>query len=200
MTINGGTLRLSGYSFSFDSLSGTRGTIENRSATSPSVVSIGAGQLVAQVNTYSGILTDGAAASLSLVKDGVGTEVLTGTNTYSGPTWVSNGVLLINGQLTGTGVVYVVTNGTLGGYGSVSNVTLVGGKVSPGPAKTNFLIRGSAVVNTGSSYKWEITNAVGIAGTHWDPADGQQCARLHGRRGRQPDHRRHLRVGHPGRL
>jgi uncharacterized repeat protein (TIGR01451 family) len=168
MTINGGTLRLSGYSFSFDSLSGTRGTIENRSATSPSVVSIGAGQLVAQVNTYSGILTDGAAASLSLVKDGVGTEVLTGTNTYSGPTWVSNGVLLINGQLTGTGVVYVVTNGTLGGYGSVSNVTLVGGKVSPGPAKTNFLIRGSAVVNTGSSYKWEITNAVGIAGTHWD--------------------------------
>jgi uncharacterized repeat protein (TIGR01451 family) len=168
LTVNGGTLRLAGYGMGFASLAGTGGQIENGSGGTPAVLTIGSGQSDSQVSTYSGRLVDGAAASLSLLKVGPGTEQLTHTNTYSGPTWVSNGTLRVDGQLAGTGVVYVASNGVLAGYGSVSNVDVRGGTLAPGPQHTNFTVRGSLLIRPDSTYRWEITNAAGVAGTHWD--------------------------------
>lgn len=95
--------------------------------------------------SFAGSLMDGPAALLSLTKSGASTQILTGTNTYSGPTLVTGGSLLVNGTntvYTGTGGYYYVTNsGTLGGSGLI-NLSAVnlgvtnssGGKISPGAA------------------------------------------------------------------
>ncbi|MEI6647463.1 MAG: autotransporter-associated beta strand repeat-containing protein, partial [bacterium] len=66
----------------------------------------------------SGALTGTAGGGL--VKVGDGTLALTGTNTYPGGTTVSNGVLLVNGSITGA--VTVVSGSTLGGIGVVAGV------------------------------------------------------------------------------
>jgi fibronectin-binding autotransporter adhesin len=68
---------------------------------------------------------------------GIGTTVLTGTNTYAGVTDVEAGTLLVNGDQTGAaGATTVQSGGTLGGTGIVGgNVTVAdGGTLSPGAA------------------------------------------------------------------
>ena len=68
----------------------------------------------------------------NLVKSGAGTLALNGTNVYTGTTLVSNGVLQVNGSVTGA--VTVSSGGVLGGTGNVNGVTLVqpGGAIDPG--------------------------------------------------------------------
>ena len=107
---------------------GTRTTTFN-------VASVGAG---GPDLTISGKVTDGTTTGSSftsshLVKTGVGTMLLSATNTYSGTTTISNGTLLVNGTL-GTGAVTVVSSGTLGGMGTVSGVVSVasGGTIAAG--------------------------------------------------------------------
>ena len=51
-------------------------------------------------NTIAGVISDGPSNSLSLVKSGSGTWLLTGTNTYTGPTAINNGTLTITGSLS----------------------------------------------------------------------------------------------------
>lgn len=63
---------------------------------------------------FSGNMFDGSTRSMGLVLDGSGTQQLNGTNTYTGPTIVSNGTLRVNGVL-GTGTVSVASGGTFGG-------------------------------------------------------------------------------------
>jgi autotransporter-associated beta strand protein len=79
--------------------------------------------------TFSGILRDNGGTGsgiLALTKDGVGTQVLTGTNTYTGTTTVTNGALQIGnagvGQ-TGSGAVTVASGGTILGTGTVRGNT-----------------------------------------------------------------------------
>ena len=75
--------------------------------------------------------------SRGLTKTGNSTVALTGDNTYTGGTTVSEGTLLANntsGSATGTGNVTVESGGTFGGTGSISgDVTInLGGTLSPG--------------------------------------------------------------------
>jgi len=61
---------------------------------------------------------------VALTKIGSGTFTLTGTNSYSGGTTVSNGTLLVNNtgsSATGTGAVTVVNGATLSGSGIVGD-------------------------------------------------------------------------------
>jgi autotransporter-associated beta strand protein len=68
-----------------------------------------------------------------LTKEGAGVLILGGTNTYTGTTTVSNGVLAINGNNSAaTGDVTVGANGILGGNGTVGGNTQVFGSVSTG--------------------------------------------------------------------
>jgi autotransporter-associated beta strand protein len=73
-------------------------------------------------------VTDGG-----VVKLGSGQLKLAGNNTYTGPTTVSNGVLLINGTL-GTNAITVQSGATLGGTGIISGPVSVrsGGTLMPG--------------------------------------------------------------------
>jgi autotransporter-associated beta strand protein len=79
--------------------------------------------------TYSGVIV-GAGGDLQ--KRGLGTFTLTGANTYSGLTTVSGGTLIVNGSQPSS-PVQVLGPGTLGGSGTVANVTnTLAGNVAPG--------------------------------------------------------------------
>lgn len=73
------------------------------------------------------------SGSGSVVKTGTGTNIIASgvTASYSGGTTVSNGTFEVDGTLSSA--VQVVTNGILGGLGTVSaSVTVPGGTISPG--------------------------------------------------------------------
>ena len=94
--------------------------------------SAGTGTLVLNGNgsaTYSGTIV---GAGGDVLKQGIGTFTLTGNNTYSGLTTVNAGTLIVNGSQPSSPVL-VNASGTLGGSGSVGNITnIAGGVVAPG--------------------------------------------------------------------
>jgi autotransporter-associated beta strand protein len=85
------------------------------------------------LTTLSGVVSDGSAG-FGLVKTGNGILALNNTESYSGPTLISNGVLQVNGSLAAASAVTVATNGALGGIGTVNGAVTVqtGGAVAPG--------------------------------------------------------------------
>jgi autotransporter-associated beta strand protein len=82
------------------------------------------------LTTISGVIS---GTGFGFTKTGNGILVLSNTETYTGPTGVSNGTLRVNGQL-GSGAVTVGTNSTLGGSGTINGpVTVVAtGRLAPG--------------------------------------------------------------------
>ncbi|MGN6554809.1 MAG: autotransporter-associated beta strand repeat-containing protein [Verrucomicrobiota bacterium] len=67
----------------------------------------------------------GAGSDGGLIKLGSGALTLTGTNTYDGPTAISNGTLNVNGRVDGAGAVTVYSGATLGGTGVVAGAVSV---------------------------------------------------------------------------
>ena len=87
-----------------------------------------------QVTVSSNTLTVGGpiGGNYSLTKAGSGVLELSGSNTFTGATTVSAGKLLVDGWLTNS-AVSVNSGGTLGGTGSLANVTVnAGGHLAPG--------------------------------------------------------------------
>jgi autotransporter-associated beta strand protein len=79
--------------------------------------------------TVSGPISGG----FGLTKVGSGAATLAGSNTYTGPTIVNAGTLLIDGSLAAASSTTVNVNATLGGAGTLNGpVTVIGGAVSPG--------------------------------------------------------------------
>jgi fibronectin-binding autotransporter adhesin len=77
--------------------------------------------------TYSAAIADGAT-NMTLTKTGVGTQILGGTNTYSGATSVQQGVLLVDGSTALGSAVTVSSGAVFGGDGTVNgNLTLNNG-------------------------------------------------------------------------
>jgi fibronectin-binding autotransporter adhesin len=109
--VNAGLFDMNGRDEGFDSLSGNGGVISNLS-TQPSVLTLGQnGNSGGVNNNYAGTMRD-SLGTLSLIKVGAGTQILSGLNSYSGTTTISAGTLQIgNGGRLGTGAV--TNNGTL---------------------------------------------------------------------------------------
>ena len=83
--------------------------------------------------TVSGTIEDGgssAGTGGSLVKVGTGTLTLSGANTYTGMTTISQGAINLTGQLLSP--VSVEASGTLGSTGTVLNTVTNAGTVAPG--------------------------------------------------------------------
>lgn len=94
------------------------------------------------------------------IKEGTGTTTLTGTSSYTGTTAVDAGILAVNGTLTSTSAVAVNNNGTLGGTGTVRNVTVnSGGKLAPGNSIGTLNVTGTLDFSAGSRYAVEYDNA-----------------------------------------
>jgi autotransporter-associated beta strand protein len=96
------------------------------------------------------------SGTMNVVKNGAGTQTLSGTMNYSGLTNVNNGRLNINGVKSGLGAVNVF-GGTLGGTGSVAGLVTVlsNGNIAPGSSAGNLTLTGGLTMNAGD-YEWEL--------------------------------------------
>ncbi len=106
--------------------------------------------------TFSGMIRGGGTLGrISLIKNGSGTQVLAGSNTYTGPTTVNQGTLLVNGSLVSP--VTVNSGGMLGGSGSLSSVTVTsGGFLSPGAAPSALNVSGSLSLLSGAKMDYAL--------------------------------------------
>lgn len=115
------------------------------------------------INLGSAALTVNGSASTSyggvlsgtgrLVKLGSGTLTLGGANSYTGPTTVTEGLLLVNGSLAGT--VSIGANGRLGGSGKIGALT-VSGTAAPGNSIGTLNVAGNLTFAAGSTYQVEV--------------------------------------------
>jgi outer membrane autotransporter protein len=107
-------------------------------------------------DTISGVISGSGA----LDKIGSGTLILTGANTYSGPTDVQEGTLGLRGSLAST--VTVESGATLGGTGSIGGlIANAGATIAPGvlgPYAT-FTVTGEASFAPGSTFAVNISPA-----------------------------------------
>jgi autotransporter-associated beta strand protein len=90
-----------------------------------------------------------------LTKIGSGTLLLTGSNTYSGVTTISQGELEVNGSLASP--VAVNSGGILGGTGSLASVTVnSGGHLAPGDSPGLLHVSGSLSLLSGAKMDYEL--------------------------------------------
>jgi autotransporter-associated beta strand protein len=82
-----------------------------------------------------------AGSNVGLTKTTIGTIILSGNNTYTGPTNVNSGVLIVNGSQPQSPVV--LNAGTLTGTGVIGPLTANSGLVTPGP-NAPLTVSGSA--------------------------------------------------------
>jgi len=98
---------------------------------------------------------------------GSGTTELTGYSTYTGPTAIEAGKLVVSGSISSD--VTVSGTGALGGGGSVGSLTIAsGGTVNPGNSPGNLDVAGNVVWSAGGNYNWQISDATSGAGLGWD--------------------------------
>ena len=163
LTLSGGTLDIGAFNQNVSSFSLLGGTLV---ATSGSLLSSSTFQIQA------GNITSRLGGSGGLAKTTAGVATLTSPNTYTGGTWITGGALLVNnttGSGTGTGAVSVSNGGLLAGTGSISGIVTngLGGTISAGNP-IGVLNLGSSFWLGGSTNRWDISNATGVAGTGWD--------------------------------
>lgn len=163
VTIAGpGTLDLSGNSQAIGSLAGEGSVL------------LGAGTLTTGGDNSSTAFAGQIAGSGGLVKAGSGAFTLGGANTYTGPTTVQAGMLLVNGSITSD---VTVAGGHLAGSGTIHGSVVVGplGSFSAGASPGHMLIVGDytqagtmrieiAGPLQGIDYDWlEVTGSPGTA-------------------------------------
>jgi autotransporter-associated beta strand protein len=119
-----------------------------------------------------------------LSKTGANDLFLSKNNTYLGATTVSAGTVVVNsgasitpstttvGSVAGLKVNgsagTVIVNGRLSGSGSVGALSLNSGGTLAVGNSPGLLHASSATWNPNSNFEFEITNAIGTAGTSWD--------------------------------
>lgn len=114
---------------------------------------------------FSGVLANSESVG-SFVKEGTGTQILSGVNTYSGSTRVQAGELTLNGS-SRFSAFSVDRDATLGGSGTLGNLVLAG-RLAPGNSPGTLSVAVHATFAEGASYLWEMADATGAAGTGYD--------------------------------
>jgi autotransporter-associated beta strand protein len=131
-----GTLDLNNLSVNVNGLSGSGVVISN----SPGNPTLTVGNNNA-TSAFSGAIQNGAAA-VALAKTGTGTLSLTGSSTYTGPTLINAGSLIVNGWLGDT-ALSVGSGASLGGTGSIGGSVTVAGGSGPSTWGTISLVDGA---------------------------------------------------------
>ena len=140
--LNGNNVSLAGL----NNVSGSGGSIANTGAVKTLTLG-GSGNY-----TFSGAIAPATTGNISLTKSGTGTQTLGGTNTYTGATTVTGGLLRITGS-TASGSAVGVSGGALGGTGTVNGaVSLTGtGGIDLRDGAVGTLTLGSTLSITGAS-------------------------------------------------
>lgn len=113
-----------------------------------------------------------------LAKSGTGTADLSGANTYTGPTAVAAGTLLIDGDQASS-PVGVAAGGTLGGVGTVASIAATGGIVSPGDGGPGILTdAGPLTLSAASTFAAPLNGTT--AGTGYSQLDVAGAVNLGG--------------------
>ena len=143
---SGGSLDLNGNAQTVGSLSGA-GSVMNGASGVTATLTI---NKTSGSSTFSGAISDGGAGNaISVVKTGAGTQVLSGANTYTGLTTVSNGRLDLAGSLTSA---VSVTGGTLGGEGVTNQaLTFTGASTLTFDPTTGTFLRASSANASGGT-------------------------------------------------
>jgi len=123
VVINAGTLDLHGNSLAFGALSGSSGTLITNTVGGTSTLTSTA---ASGTSTYAGNIVDGVGA-VAINKAGAGTLTLSGSNSYSGGTTVSNGTLQIGNANALAAGALTVNGGTLDLHGNSMSVSILSG-------------------------------------------------------------------------
>ena len=168
VTNSGGTLDISGVSGAF-----TAGSI----AGAGNYV-LGANGLTIAGANFSADVSGTISGTGGLTKTGIGVATLSGNNTYTGPTTINGGGLIVNGSIASSILTTVNAGGALAGSGTVgSTVVNRDGFLVPGPIGTpgNMTVAGDLTFQRGSFYVvqldpnrsafTEVTGTASLAGT-----------------------------------
>ena len=153
LAISAGLLDLNTYSISVPWLEGTAGTISDDSSTRTGATTLTVSQ---SANTaFSGTIQDGPQNLLALSKSGTGRLLLTGSNTYTGPTSINQGTLQVNGSLLSQ--VTINNGGILSGTGYLGSVTVTpSGQLAPGNPLGAMNVSGSLVLDFGAVMDYDL--------------------------------------------
>ena len=148
--LGGGSQQVASLS---DMTPGSGGSIINSNAAAAAVLTLSP---TGGSTTFSGgIQGGGTLGAISLVMNGSGTQVLAGSNTYTGPTTINGGKLLVNGSLASP--VTVNNGGILGGTGNLTSVTVnAGGTLAPGDAPGVLQLSGNLILAASAAMDYEL--------------------------------------------
>jgi autotransporter-associated beta strand protein len=135
-----GAFDLAGYNQQIAGIDGYKGTVTESTTGGRLTVNF------ANSQSFLGTLTGPGSLTLT----GGGTLNLTGTNSFSGATIVSNASLYVNGLHNG-GVITVISNGLVGGSGSISALYVNnGGTYAPGNSIATQYVGSLTLTNAGT--------------------------------------------------
>jgi autotransporter-associated beta strand protein len=110
--------------------------------------------------TLSGAISDGGSPG-TLDMSGAGTLVLSGANTYTGPTNVLSGTLNVTGSIAASSLTTVASGASLTGAGALGRTQInAGGRLAPGnPANPAgaLMIAGNLAFQPGALYLIQVT-------------------------------------------
>lgn len=93
----------------------------------------------------------------SFTKTGAGELVLSGVSSaFTGQTFVNEGLLSVNGDISASALLTVAAGGALGGNGLLPSIELAGGRLTPGNSIGTLTVEGDLTFGAGSTYAVEI--------------------------------------------
>ena len=117
-----------------------------------------------QNSNFAGVISDGSGSPTFITKVGSGTLTLSGANTYTGPTTVSAGTLMVDGAITSATTVNA--GAILGGSGSVNAAVSNAGTISPGDGGTSGTLQiTNLTLNDNSTLNFILNTPNATAGT-----------------------------------